>query len=66
MTVEEILERRVDYLVDFVVAMKDNDLSPKLLDEFKTRDRDSLTHFCYAVDVEPEPYLARYDRGVGE
>ena len=61
---EEVLEKRVDFMVDFILAMRKNDIPERMLNMFKIQDRNFLYEFCYKIDIEPDKYVQDYDRRV--
>lgn len=63
-TKQEVLEHRVDFMVDFILAMRKNDIPERMLNIFKVQNRDFLYEFCYRVETEPDKYVADYDRRV--
>lgn len=57
----EVLEKRIDYIANFYVSMKKQDIPERVLNIFRLKDRDFIYDFCYKVDLEPEPYIKMYD-----
>ena len=60
-TKHEVLEKRVDFMVEFIVAMRKWQIPENVLNVFRIEDREFLYKFCYKVDIEPEPYIKMYD-----
>jgi hypothetical protein len=65
MSKEKILERRVDFLTEFILAMRKQDIEKRFMDRFERQDREWITDTCKVFEVDSEPYLTRYDLNLG-
>jgi len=58
------LEVRVKYMLDFVVAMKEQGISPPLIEHFIDQDREFIYDFCERIEMKPDSYIDLYNEGI--
>jgi hypothetical protein len=62
--INEVLEKRVEFMVQFIVSMELNGIPERVINYFEAQDRDFLYNFCDKLDIEPDKYIQEYDRRV--
>jgi len=61
---QQCLEGRVDFMVDFIQAMRTNGISQEWINYFIEKDKDFIYDFCKRLDYSPNTVIQRYTEGV--
>jgi len=61
-TINKVLESRVDFMVQFVKSMRQNDIPERLINYYIAQDEHFICDFCDKVDVEPDKYIQMYEQ----